>query len=606
MSAATRTPALGTAATAAIVLAALCTFAVDPFGVDRWVFAKELLLVLAAVLAWLGAPAGRTPVWWRWWLGAGLAALVLGAVLSDAPAAQLFGRWPRYEGLVSLGAYALAFAVGARLLGGSATSAGTVRRGRLFLSVFSIGLAATAAVAVLEAIGLRPLPADLLRPGSLLGTASDLGIVGVVALALFLPAVAGAMADRVDRTALLPLLGLASSLVVLAVSASRGALVGAVAVVLAFVVRGLLRRERGRRWWVVLGSTAAAGTALVLALPFTAGRILGVVADSSESATNRLELWSDTVSLVGAHPISGVGAGGFADAITRHLGDGWYAATGIGGWIESPHDVVLQIAAAGGVIGVALVTALVLLCARHGRRHGLSGPFGTSAVIAAGGAAVALCFHFTSPGTTLLLCLLVGATFALPAEATRPPRRIVTFVAVPALVGWAIALSLSVVADHRIGDGMAAVADGDLVGADEAFRAASGLRPWDADIPLTVSETFAAVAERVGASTAVPTAADWASEAVDRLPASTRALKAQAVVAQYAGDLATGTAALERAAELSPSDPQVFHRLGALQFLGGQADAALISLERATALAPDDADIRATLTYVREQTDGRG
>ncbi|MFC5434918.1 O-antigen ligase family protein [Microbacterium suwonense] len=582
----------------ALAFVCLSAFVFDPFGMDRWVFSKELVFVTGALLALCTPASGRLPRWWYWWLVGATGVLLIATLSSGAPLAQLLGRWPRYEGVISLGLYALAVAVGARLLGGSRSAVQTQRSGQRFLTLFAAALALTAFISVLESFGLRPISSDLLRPGSLLGNASDLGIMGVIGLGLFLPAFADAMAAAPRLHRITPLIGLLSAIVVVVTSASRGAMLGGAAVIVTLIGVGVFRRERTARWWAAVGAAAVAGLVLLLVSPFTLSRLAGSSEKSAGSAANRLELWSTTTSLIGGHPVAGVGANGYADAITAFLGDSWFATIGIGGWIESPHSVILQIATAGGLLGMLAVLAFAALAARHLRRQGVGGPFGIAGLLALLGAGVALCVHFTSPGTMIPLCLIAGATLsAPPAEEHR--QRWTRIITVSLLGLWVVLLAMSVAADHRLSDGMAALSDGETAIAEREFRAASVLRFWDADLPLMVSESLAATAEHAGTAQAVPTAASWALEATTRLPASARALKAEAVIAQFSGRLQYGITALERAAELAPTDPQIFHRLGGLQFLNGAPQAALVSLERASALAPNDPDVRATLEYVR-------
>lgn len=583
---------LAAQARVAVALVAMCAFAFDPFGLDRWVFAKELVLVAAAVISVFVVPIGRAPRWWLWWLAGALLLLIVSVSLSAAPWVQFWGRWPRYEGLVTLGAYALAFAVGARLLGGAAGAEETLRRGDYFHAVLSVALVVTAVVGAVEVVGLRPFASDLDRPGSLLGNASDMGIVGVVGLALFLPRVT---APRDGGKQAWNVVGCSSAAALVALSGSRGALVGAAVAMVGVVVVLLIRKERRRRPWTVLAIAAAvmtvAGAAALIAR-------VGTSADTAaSSAMNRLPLWKSTWDLIVRNPFTGAGANGFADSVTAFHSDTWFATTGIGRWIESPHSVPLQILAAGGVPAALALGVLVTLALRAVRRNGLRGPFGAAGMLAVGAAAVALLFHFTSPGTTLLLAVVAGASLATSAAATsNAAGRIAK---TTALVAWAAALIAAIAADHFLRDGFSALARGDVPESESAFELAATLRPWDADLPLMIAERAADAIESVGTSEAVPTAGVWADRAVTALPSSVRALKSAAVIAQYSGDIGSGIHLLQRAAHLSPADPQVFHRLGGLEFLDGRRADALADLERAAGLAPDDPNISATLEYVR-------
>lgn len=593
MRARTHTLVSGSAARIALAAAGIAPFLLDPFGFDRWVFAKELAIVCAALVAVWMSPLGRTTAWWRWWLLSAGAVLIIGATSSAAPLAQLFGRWPRYEGLVSLGLYALAVALGARLLGGGSADARTRRNGDLFHATLSAGLCAAALIAAAQAFGVNPISTDLSRSSSLLGNASDLGIVGVVGLALFLPR--AARREPLLRHRTWSWLGLGSSLLLVALSGSRGAMVGAAVALIATAACAIVTQERERSWWLTVATTVT-GVAALSALTLTS-RVATSGQTAQASAANRPRLWGASSDLLASHVLSGVGASGFEDAITVFLDDSWFADTGTGRWIESPHNVLLQVGVAGGILGLGALSALIILAIWHVRRHGLRGPYGPAGVIALSAAGTALLFHFTSPGTVPLLCIIAGATVCRPPSQgiDLPYRRVLASIGIGV---WALALILAIAADHRLGAGFQQL-DKDVAAAESSFSVAEALRPWDVDIPLMIAERSAARIELEGNSAAVPFAATWADSAVERLPASTRALKAHSVIAQYSGDFPTGIEALTRAAMLSPTDPQVFHRLGALQFLAGDAVSATATLERALALAPNDEDIRSTLDYVR-------
>lgn len=620
----------GRAAAVALALAAGSVFVWDPFGFDRWVLAKELVFIAAAVVACWAVPQGAVPRWMRWWFVAGFSVLFVGAMTGSAPLAQVFGRWPRYEGVVTLSCYVLAVVVGARLLGGTGAKKANTRLARtnVFLAALAISMALTAVVGALEMFGIHLISTDLARPGSLLGNASDLGVVGAVGVALFLPRAPwlrarGPAAAPVGKagtttasrstnatrsatpqpsmrvaagTVVLAWVGPVASLVVVAVSGSRGAFLamGAVLIGYAVMVCAPSRRAIRARWLVTVGAFAAAAVVLLVLIP-GATRVVSDTGVAAASAANRLPLWGDTLQLLAARPVVGAGPNGFADAITTHLGETWFADVGVGSWIESPHDLVLQVGAAGGALGLACFAVLVLGCGRMLGRHGSAGGFGVGGPMAIASAAIALLFHFTSPGPMLLVCLLIGATFSVDAVRVGRAR----WPAAAALGAWACALLLAIVADHAMGAAMGDLNAGRVSDADAEFASAASLRPWDADVPLMAAEAEASFISSRGTAAAAPHARSWIDEAVARLPGSTRALKAQAVIAQFSGDLPGAVHALTTAAQLAPTDPQVFHRLGGLEVLQGQTAVGVQNLEHAQRLAPRDADITKTLEWAR-------
>lgn len=583
----------------ASTLAAAAPFVLDPSGLDRWVFPKELCLVIAAALAWAVPAGSRMPRWWRWWLLSAGAALLVTAMLGAAPLPQFLGRWPRYEGMVTLGTYALAVTLGARLWGAHLAAAGDRARSLRDTgsTVLAAALSLTALLAVIEAFGGRPVASDLDRPGSLLGNASDLGVVGVISLALFLPRAAESLTSPDRRARLLvPTCGALSAALIVGLSASRAALIATAVVLVLTALLAARRRERRRGWWVTYAVTAGGTVGGALLLPLTSARVFGTSPHATDSAARRIDLWAATVDLVRHHPVLGVGPNGFADAVPAVLSDTWFAQTGLGGWTESPHDVPLQILAAGGLVGAMTAGSFLLLAVLGIRRRGLGGAFGGPAVVALAGGSVALLTHVTSPGPLLLMCLLAGSVLSVPTmEPERSPRW--RRAGVVALAAWALALVLALAGDHALGRGLESLASGRPSDADRAFAMAATLRPWDADVPLRAAETYAAAVDSAGTAEDFAAAVEWTERATHALPASPRALLADAVIAQYTGAFPHAIDRLRQAASLSPVDPRIHHRLGGVLLLSGDIDGALRELERATALAPDDVQIRETLDY---------
>lgn len=134
--------------------------------------------------------------------------------------------------------------------------------------------------------------------------------------------------------------------------------------------------------------------------------------------------------------------------------------------------------------------------------------------------------------------------------------------------------------------------------AERDFARAQALRPWDADLPLMIAEAYAgAVSSHV--ETDADAATQWSNRAVELLPGSTRALKARGIIAFEGGDQGLARDSFERAARLSPTDPEVWHWLGGARLLGGDIEGAVTALERAHALDPEDVSIAETLAYAR-------
>ncbi|MDY7542563.1 MULTISPECIES: O-antigen ligase family protein [unclassified Cryobacterium] len=258
----------------AIWLLVLASVALWPDAFVRWFLPKDALAAIAVVLAALSGARGRLP---RWFVAASsvAAAIALTAVLlSAAPASQLWGRWPRYEGLVTLPVYFGAVWAGARVLGpgtdSAAEAAATAGASRTRTLVRAVAGAALLLgfVSVLEACGARPFPSDLARPGALTGNATDQGVLGALFLALLAlpvlrawaphaaPATGGAAsaargqvvatAVTVGERAVLSA-ALVLSLATVVLSASRAGLVAAFVVLVTLSALELARLRLARR-----------------------------------------------------------------------------------------------------------------------------------------------------------------------------------------------------------------------------------------------------------------------------------------------------------------------------------------------------------------------
>lgn len=80
----------------------------------------------------------------------GSATLVLAALMSQAPAASFWGRWPRYEGAVMIPVYFAAAWLGARLLGPQTVG----RELRHLVDTVAVVSTLLGIVSALEAFGL--------------------------------------------------------------------------------------------------------------------------------------------------------------------------------------------------------------------------------------------------------------------------------------------------------------------------------------------------------------------------------------------------------------------------------------------------------------------
>lgn len=574
----------------------------QPGGLFRFVWIK-LLVVIIAVLAGLLSPLrARIPLAVQAATAACVVWIGVAMLLSDTPLASMAGRWPRYEGLLTLGVYVAVFAVGAKVLGGESA---VQRRKLLSLSLAAVALVLLL-IAVLENAGLRPLggAADV-RPGATLGNATDQGLVGFV-IAGVLSAAAG---FEQGWQLWLRRAGLFAAAGVAVLSGSRAALAGLLIVALF----GTYMWMRSRSWsWprIAAGAVlAAAGVVIgVLLIPAARDRLL-----SAGTVDGRWLLWDRTLGLIGADPVFGVGPSGFVDALPAYLNEEWARSVGDSFPADSPHSWPLQALAAGGVPLLLLVLVLGAVALLAVARRMKKAPCGTDrrylavVVVTVAAYGLALLTHFMSIGTTALVAFLCGglvgrdgpdfSVFGSRAMASEIPAKLTAMAAgmfrpaastAAGLVLAAAALAIAVpatLAEWPMGAGAKAAAAGDVALAEQEFQQAHQLRPWDSDTALLAAQAFAGPAT-AGDQRAARYAVEWGSLARERTPRSQEAGTALAIGYLYSGDLGAAKNLLDGLVREAPYSTGLYVHRGVAQFGLGQTAGGIADLEHAAALDP--------------------
>ncbi len=595
----------------ALALLAIGTAVFLPQALNRFVFPKLALMAAGALLAARTPARGRLPRTAVAMLGASAVLMLLAALSGAAPLAQMLGRAPRYEGIFVLPVYLASLLAGARLLGVGRARGSTA----WFLRWLAIAAIAVGIEALLEAAGLRPLASDVSRPGSLLGNASDEGAWALLALG---PLASVALRAR----GALYISGALAAGATLVCSGSRGALAGAL--VLAGVLVILAPRRELRV--AVIAATVLIAVGAV-ALPGTRSRVFGTSPLASQTVTGRGLLWDQTLRLLAANPVLGVGPSGYVDAIPAYHTPRYEREIGPANPPDSPHDWILQSADAGGLLLALVALTLAALTLREGYRAVGSQPTGGEAAAVAGmlaglaGYACALLFDFTSPGTTPLAALFAGALLAgcrareplggadgdplgwrtrfnslLYSTVLTRLRRRARLAASVALGVLVIVLGSAALAELPLRSAILATASGRFASANRDFHLAEALRPWDAGITATAAHAYATLASD-GISTATRLGAPWAASELAAYPDSVQAFSDAATLDLAGRQPAAAMRLLSRALELDPENPDLQTEAARAALAQHQPAAAIRFLSRATALTRDDATVWRELSF---------
>lgn len=582
-----------------------------PGAFNRWFLPKELAFLCAVLIASFVPAAGRVrrPVWAL--IAAGGALLLVSALLSDQPLAAVFGRWPRYEGLVSLPVYAVAVWFGARLLG---PDAGSVRRQHWYRAASVLAIA-IACFALLEAWDMSPIASDLERSGSLLGNASDQGIVCAALAALLLPQLMQGVPLLGSPESKWAVAGVGASVLGVVLSASRGGLLAlTIGMVVSVLLAALALRRSSHAWRAVkmrsfVASASVLGLAALLTIfvPMARDRALGLSPLAAATVGDRALIWGEAAAILSGSPLVGVGPSGFADSAMRQHGSEWFATVAPGTVLDSPHSWPLQAAMAGGWL--LLLLALVLLVVvvvigvstvigskpepatggaidrsnkdrELGYRTLVAGSLGALAALAGG-----LATHFTAPATGILAGVLIGICCARPLGRA-VGRRLGALVS-GVIAAWLVLFAVTVAAEFPLNAGVRASSAGE---ADAAFASALALRPWDGDIASIAAQTFAARAD-AGATGAGEFGVRWAAVALDRIPNHLPSQVALGVSQRAVGEFERSEATLRGVYEAQPRDPQIQVQFAITLAQNGKFEEATELIELAEASTPQTANL---------------
>lgn len=568
----------------AMALALLAPLAVLPSAYNPYNFPKLLVMALAVTVGAFAMKRGVLPAVVLKVVAAGAVVFVIAAVTgAGTPIPGLIGRWPRYEGLPTLSVYLGAAWLGARLLASPGPE--LIRSFRWWLSVSAVLLAV---FSVLDAAKISPIGLTFAnRTGSLLGNATDQGLVAMMFAAVVL-------GPALRTRSPLFVAALTGSLLTVGLSGSRAAILGTLLVLALHLVRG--GRVRARAFAAV---AVGLGTIVAL-LPQAWDRLF-----TSRSIESRFLAWEETVRLARDNPFLGVGPSGYTDAIGRYQDPDWVRVVGTAAKPDSPHSWPLQALSAGGIPLLIAAVVLAYLIVRFGWRAVSNsakaagagkgrGPRGHAEEVVAEhylglfaavtGYGVGLLINFTTPGPTSLAAFLTGALIGVLATEGRDLER-----GPVALVGGlvVVAMLLACLADVALRNGAQLAAAGRVQMAADRFDIAFRLRPLDSDTHMLASQFFAEQASR-GNLLAARLAAEEARTSLRATPDSYEANTALGVALIARGQFAKALKVLDAAVVDYPFRGQAYIQRGLARIRLGDINGGVLDLRRAIVLRPDD------------------
>lgn len=569
-------------AIASIALMLASPMAVLPSGMNPFTFPKLTLAAGAVTLAMSASRRGRLPSAVLRTAALGLALFVIAGLLTSGVRVTLVGRLPRYEGLVTIALYLLCAMAGARVLG--RPSSATVRAVQTWTAVSACILGA---FSVLDQMRISPIGySEAQRTGSLLGNATDQGVVAMIFLSLLVRA-------AFRRRDPLVAAGLVAAMVTVGLSGSRAA-IGACFLV--FLVH-LVTSDR-RRAPVALGAMAALALA-VLVLPQSRERLL-----VGSTFRSRVLAWQESLSLARDHWLTGAGPSGYSDAIGRFQDAEWVRVAGSEAKPDSPHSWIVQAFTTGGAPLLLCALALAAILVRHGflamyrrlppartadqvewvvfhdRRD-----LGIALFAAMLGYGAALAINFTTPSTTCLAAFVTGGAVAV-FEPTRERRWTRTALRCTAC-GLTLTMGLSAIAEVALRNGAELATAGRIGDARARFEVASTLRPLDPDVHMVAAEYFAQRAS-AGDQGAARATVEHARASLAVTPRSYETEVALGVGLLATGELVRALGVLNAAVADYPYRGQAYIQR-ALVLIGlDQPQAGIRDLQRAIVLRPKD------------------
>jgi len=528
------------------------------------------LLVLSGLL--LAAGAGRG---WRAHpaLLAWLAAVVLSAAGSIAPASAWLGSYENLEGAVTWILYAVLFLAGADL-----DDRGAAR----FRAAVAVAAFVGAGYALFQQAGLDPFAGENFRHvRAFAGNPDFLAQQMAMALPIVL---AGRTTRACGAGGVLTFGAVGVLTLVLALTASRGGLLGGIAGLAILFV--LLRRSRraeipaarnpSRRPWLLVTAACAGGViAAEFLLPAEIslhGRLESLVSGRGLARTRGL-MWEGVARAARERPLFGWGPDGLGCVFLRTAPPGWADLEGLGTTARKAHDEPLHVLAVCGIAGLG---AWIWVLAGAWRRPGRD----PAAAAALGAVLVHNLAGFSTAATAPIVWVLLGRlsqvrearTCGVSADAETPWR---SLGGLPAIAGLLLAAfgGIRFAADAWAFRGNEAARAGAADRIAPPFLVAARLAPWEPVYPVRAGLGLEQTGRSADALPLLERAAALSPVDGIRVGHVGRVAFALASAARNRAGQEEAYAILLRSVALAPSQPSLYGAaIMAAQAMGNRAD----------------------------------
>lgn len=208
-------------------------------------------------------------------------------------------------------------------------------------------------------------------------------------------------------------------------SLSKMGLVAALGGLLVMGALGLgVRLTPRKRWLAIAGLAAIVLLALVFLPPDQVINGIGGVFADDTTGEGRFPIWADSLHLIAAYPIFGVGLGGYEDAFYK------YQTAGVDRVFDYAHNDYLELLAELGILGFLLLAGFVFLVFRSAVRAAARRSDANIRYLGLGcaGGMAAIGFHSLTdynmyiPANAFVFAWIAGIAVGLPAAPGRATR----------------------------------------------------------------------------------------------------------------------------------------------------------------------------------------